>query len=240
MINIVVQRAHMSESQVSMLEIFVRYLNRTKPLTMIFHLFWILCVCSVLSFCYITAFHFTSLVHIYEEAHNIREFNHGLKMSAKNDVIINNILNKMLNDMHANRAYLFRYHNGLAAVGGVPFFFQTNTHETISPGTPRLMQFYQRIPASLTPIMDQKFSQNECVVVNHMDKSDDIQIVYFFQARQTKAMVRCPIYMENGDLIGFVGVDFSQDQDLEKLETDKSVVFKSAVDISKLFASFKK
>ena len=86
----------MAESQVSILEIFVRYLNRTKPLTMIFHLFWIMCVCSVLSICYITAFHFTSLVHIYDEAHNIKEFNHGLKLNAKIDVQIDSILNKML------------------------------------------------------------------------------------------------------------------------------------------------
>jgi hypothetical protein len=230
----------MSESQASMLEIFVRYLNRTKPLTMIFHLFWILSICSILSVCYVTAFHFTSLVHIYDEAHNIKEFNHGLKLSGKTDTEINNILNKALVDLHANRAYLFRYHNGLAAVGGVPFFFQTNTHETISPGTSRLMQFNQRIPASLTPVMNQKFSQNECIVVNHMDHDNDMQILYFYQARQSKAMVRCPIFMDNGDLIGFVGIDYISDQDLQKLETDKVEIGNAALTISKIFASIKK
>jgi len=230
----------MAESKVSIIEIFLKYLNRTAPLILVFHLFWILCAGSILSVCYVVAFHFTSLVHIYDEAHNIRQFNNNLRVNAKIDANIQEILTKTLNDTNSSRAYLFRYHNGLAAVGGVPFFFQTNTHETISPGTSRLMQFYQRIPASLTPYMNQKFSQNECVVVNHMDKSDDIQILYFFQARQTKAMVRCPIFMENGDLIGFIGIDYTQDQSLQKLDEDKALVFKSAVDISKIFASVKK
>ena len=186
------------------------------------------------------SFHFTSLVHIYDEAHNIKQFSTNLRLSAKIDTEIQDILNKMLADSHSNRSYLFRYHNGLAAVNGIPFFFQTNTHEVISPGTQRLMQFYQRIPASLTPMMNQKFAQNECVVLNHIDKSTDIQLLYFYQSRNTKAMIRCPIFMGDGDLWGFVGIDFSNEQNPDKLSNDKTIVLNAAMDLTKIFSSFKK
>jgi hypothetical protein len=230
----------MAESKVSIIEIFLRYLSRTRPLMLIFHLFWILCAGSILSVCYVVSFHFTSLVHIYDEAHNIKEFNNNLRISAKIDAEIQDILNKVLAETHSNRSYLFRYHNGLAAVNGIPFFFQTNTHEVISPGTQRLMQFYQRIPASITPFMNQKFAQNECIVLNNIDKSTDIQMLYFYQSRNTKSMIRCPIFMGDGDLWGFVGIDFNNEQNVDKLDKDKTIVIKAAMDLTKIFASLKK
>lgn len=230
----------MSARQVSIIEIFLNYLSRTKPILLIFHLIWMLTACSILSVSYVLAFHFASLVHIYDEAHNIHNFNTNLKINAKTDVKINDILNKMLADTQANRGYLFRYHNGLAAVNGIPFFFQTNTHEVISPGTARFMQFYQRVPSSLTPMMNQKFAQNDCVVLKNIDKSDDLQVLYFFQSRNTKAMIRCPIFMGNGDLFGFVGIDWTNDQTTDKLNQAKVAVLNAAEQITKVFSSDKK
>lgn len=230
----------MADTKISIIEVFLRYLTRTHPLLLVFHLFWILSACSILSISYVMAFHFTSLVHIYEEANHVNNFSKNLKTNVKVDAKINAVLNKLLTDTNSNRTYLFRYHNGLAAVNGVPFFFQTNTHEVISPGTQRLLRFYERIPASLTPAMNQKFAQNECVMMNKIDKADDIQVLYFYQSRNTKAMVRCPIFMNNGDLFGFIGIDYVNDQSLDKLKESKTLVMSAASEIANIYTSEKK
>lgn len=230
----------MAEQQVSIIEIFVRYLSKTSPLLLIFHLFWVLCICSILSTSYVIAFHFTSLAKIYEDAHHLNNFNHSLKLSVKNDTKIQDILLKLLSDTKSNRAYIFRYHNGLAAVSGVPFFFQTNTHEVISPGTSRLLQFYQRIPTSITPSINEKFMKNECIVLNKIDKSEDANLYGFYQSRNSKAMIRCPLFAENGDLFGFIGIDYNNDQPLEKLTDDEKILTSVTTAVSKLFLNEKK
>ena len=35
------------------------------------------------------------------------------------------------------------------------------------------------------------------------------QDYYFYESRNAVAVMRCPIYMENGDLFGFVGIDWN-------------------------------
>ena len=146
-------------------EILVRYLSSTTPVMLFIHLLWLMVICAVLSTTYVVSFHFTSLLSVYQDAHNIQNFNNNLLSSKKQDGNVNSILEELLESSKANRAYVFRYHNGLAAVSGVPFFFQSNTHEVISPGTPRVIQFEQHIPASINIAISNQFmhlSSNFC------------------------------------------------------------------------------
>jgi len=189
-------------------EIIVNYLSTTSPKYLFIHLIWMIIASCVLSSSYIFAFHFTSLLAIYQEAHNIRNFNSNLKASSKQDADINDALRKLMETVGANRAYVFRYHNGLAAVNGVPFFFQTNTHEVISPGTSRVLPFEQHIPAGMNLAINNQFVQNHCMVVPRTDIDMDSQHYWFFQNRSAKSLVRCPIFMRNGDLFGFIGIDW--------------------------------
>ena len=218
-------------------EILVNYLSLTKPGMLFLHLVWLTIVCIILSFTYVLAFHFTSLVTVYQEAHNIQQFNTNLLFSARQDAEINNILNDLMSNSKANRAYVFRYHNGLAAISGVPFFFQSNTHEVISPGTPRVVQFEQRIPASINLAISNQFMQNRCAIVSKADEDKDSQNYWFYQNRGAKSLIRCPIFMNNGDLFGFVGVDYLERYDAHELETIASRVKSSAGTLSSLFAS---
>lgn len=165
-------------------------------------------VCMTLSISYILAFHWSTVVQIYTQAHDIKGFSQNLKSSVETD----NRLNELLNDIRIRtggvRSYIYRYHNGLAAISSVPFFFQTNTHETISPGTSRLMPFEQRIPTSFNIAINNQYVKNQCAVVLNADSDKDHQSYYYYQSRGAKAFIRCPIYMGNGDLFGFVGIDY--------------------------------
>lgn len=221
----------------SIAEVFIDYLSRTPPGLLFMHLLWIIVASCALSTSYIMAFHFTSLVNIYNEAHNIRNFSQNLQVGARKDQEIQNVLSGLLEATGSNRAYVYRYHNGLAAVSGVPFFFQTVTHEVISPGATRVMQYEQRIPASINLAINNRFAQNMCARVEHADEDRDSQNYWYFQTRQARALVRCPIFMQNGDLFGFVGIDYTNNVPTEQLITAEERMKAAAVVISSIFSS---
>jgi hypothetical protein len=225
------------KKKTSMIEIFLTYLAGTPIGKLFLHLLWIVVASCALSSSYILAFHFTSLVAIYEEAHNIRNFSNNLRITARQDQEINTILTGLLEKAHSTRAYVFRYHNGLAAVNGVPFFFQTNTHEVISPGTSRVIQFEQHIPASINIAMNNQFMANRCAMVSSANEDRDSQNYWYFQNRSAKSLVRCPIFMGNGDLFGFVGIDFSESIDSDRLAQLANEVKTASTAVGLLFAT---
>lgn len=220
----------------SVLEIFLRYLSRTRPGILFLHLIWLVIASCALSTSYIIAFHFTSLLRIYEEAHAIRDFGHHLRTSTKIDSEVTARLQELLEHTSANRAYVFRYHNGLAAVSGVPFFFQTLTHEVISPGTPRVMQYERQIPAGMNMAMSNEFTQNRCGQVQKTDADPGSQNYWFYQSRGAKSLIRCPIYMPNGDLFGYVGVDFLNEVPRDRMNAKATRVRESASVIASTFS----
>lgn len=205
----------------AMLKIVVDYLRKTPPWLLLVHLVYIAAIAAVLSVSYVVSFHWQSLVKIYEEAHSIENFSANLKTSVEAQNQINFGLGKALSDLSGMRAYVYRYHNGLAAISGVPFFFQSNTNEVISPGTSRLMQFEQRIPVGIHMAINMAFVENRCAIVRNADKNRNDQNYYFWQTRGARSVVRCPIYMPNGDLFGFVGMDFIGDMQDERMVVDR-------------------
>jgi hypothetical protein len=192
----------------TMFQLLIEYLTGTPPLLLMLHLVYISVICIMMSISYILAFHWTAVVQIYTQAHDIK----GFSANLKNSVDVDNKLNEILKDLRSKtggiRTYIYRYHNGLAAISSVPFFFQTNTHENISPGTPRLMPFEQRIPASFNVAINNRYVKNQCALVINTDTDKDSHNFYYYQSRGAKSFIRCPIYMSNGDLFGFVGIDF--------------------------------
>lgn len=220
---------------VPILDTLFRYLSRTSPAMLAVHLIYISTASIFISMAYVVSFHWESLVRLYEEAHNVQTFSANLKTSVENDNKIYANLETMVSDSNGMRAYVYRYHNGLAAISGVPFFFQTMTHEVIANGATRIMQFEQRIPASMHMAINNDFVQDHCAVIEEADKDPSSQNYYFYQSRNAKALIRCPIYMENGDLFGFVGIDFANElpKDSSKIVED---VKNKATDIGKFFA----
>jgi hypothetical protein len=233
------EKSNQMANKLKVLQILVNYLTKTKPVLLFVHLLWIMMVCGFLSVTYVISFHFTSLLSVYQDAHNIRNFSTNLIINTRNDTEINRILTDILETTKASRAYIFRYHNGLAAVNGVPFFFQTNTHEVISPGTSRVIQFEQHIPASINIAVNNQFMANRCSMIAKTDEDRDSQHYWFFQARAAKSLIRCPIFMQNGDLFGFVGVDFPDRTEQSRLESLATQVRATASRLTSVFANLR-
>ena len=226
------------QKQATLAQVVTDYLTKTKPVMLAVHLIYIAAVTAIFSMAYVVAFHFTSLISVYEEAHSISSFSMNLKTSVENDNAIYADLNRLLNDSGGSRAYAYRYHNGLAAISGVPFFFQTMTHEVISPGTSRILPFEQRIPASIHMAINNAFVNDKCAVIKNTDRDKENQDYYFWTSRGAKNLIRCPVYMANGDLFGFVGVDFSDD--MRDAAVSEKQAHEIAAEIAKLFAATKR
>lgn len=222
----------------SIFSVLVNYLTNTRPVNLFIHLLYIMGVCAALSFSYIVSFHWGSIVEIYSNAHDVRAFGQNIKVTVEKDKEINDILEHLRIKTNGARAYVYRYHNGLAAINGVSFFFQTNTHEVISAGATRLLPYEQRIPASINPGINTHFVQNECAIIlnTHVDKNS--QFYYLYQLRTAKAVIRCPIYMDHGDLFGFVGVDYLENP--ENPKKDAIDIEEATENISNIFESVKK
>jgi hypothetical protein len=176
------------------------------------------------------------VLNIYREAHDIKNFSTNLRLSAQQDLQINAIIQSLMENTKSNRAYMVRFHNGLASVHGVPFFFQTLTHEVISPGTTRVMQFEQHIPASMNIAVNNQFMMNKCALVQNTDYDKDSQNYWYYQNRGAKTLIRCPIFMSNGDLFGFVGIDYIQNPDEDMIQNSISAVRASAASLVSVFS----
>ena len=217
----------------SMFQLFLDYLDKTSIFHLIIHTIYVGLICVFLSLSYVTAFHWNSIIQLYEEANDHKQFSNNLKLSALADSKINEYLQKVLEDTNSMRVYVYRYHNGLPSISGVPFFFQTNTNEVINPGASRLINFEQRIPASIHVGMNNAFVVNKCLLISDTRLNQNSQDYYFFESRNAIAVLRCPIYMENGDLFGFVGIDWNHVQNPDtKISDELENVSK---DISKIY-----
>lgn len=196
----------------SMLQILLDYLTTTSTFHLFIHMIYIGMICVCLSLSYVAAFHWSSIIQLYEDASSHKQFNDNLKLNAEADTKINNYLQKIMDDTGGMRAYVYRFHNGLPSISGVPFFFQTNVNEVITPGATRLLNFEQRIPASIHISMNNAFQANKCLLISDTRLNQNSQDYYFYESRNAIAVIRCPIYMDNGDLLGFVGIDWNRVQ----------------------------
>lgn len=220
----------------SMLEIFLNYLRNTSTFHLFAHLIFISMTCLFLSLSYVTAFHWSSIVEIYESANSHLKFDSNLKLNVVADNKILGILQRVMENTGGMRAYVYRYHNGLPAISGIPFFFQSNTHEVISPGTTRLLLFEQRVPTSIHSLQNLAFSKNTCFFVSNTKADKTNQNYYYFEKRNAISVLRCPIFLANDDLFGFVGIDWSDvtKKDDETIRQLRSVATELSGIVSKI------
>lgn len=186
----------------------IDYFRKTKISVMMFHLFYVISICLTLSVTYTVAFHWGDVFSIYDQTHNQNSFSADLKTSVKADDEINDSLQKVLKKTGAMRAYMFRYHDGIGSVSGIQFFFESDTEEVISPGTTRLMQYDQNVPASVDWLMNSDFIHDKCAAIPNTIADPTSQSYFYMQSRSAEAVIRCPVFDDEGNLFGFVGLDF--------------------------------
>lgn len=216
------------------IEIIMKYLKATHPLRMLWHLLWLFCVLCVLSMSYIITFHFTPVMELWQQSRSMNHFRVELATTLAVDQNVNQELQRLLDQTGAHRSYLYRYHNGIATVSGTPFMFHTNTHEMIKPGVSRLIAYNQRLPTSINTTMNSEFARRNCVVMNNLERQIESINYWYFQTRGAHSMVRCAVYSAQGDILGFVGIDFVERTPAEQVRNKEKDVQQVAESISRI------
>jgi hypothetical protein len=211
--------------------LLLKYFKVMHPLRMLWHLLWLTLVLMVCSLSYILTFHFEPVMDLYQRSRSFEHFQNELTTSMAIDTQINEELSILLRVTNSERVYVFRYHNGIPAVAGIPFIFHTNTHEVIKPGVNRVIGLMQRIPSSINVHMNQEFAARKCVILQDIDLDSTGTDYWFFQSRGARHMIRCAFYSRQGDLLGFVGVDYLSSDQREHLHRHHDIIRETAIRI---------
>jgi hypothetical protein len=215
----------------SIVELLLKYFKIMHPLRMLWHLLWLTMVLMVFSVSYIITFHFEPVVRLWQQSKSLEHFRQELNTSLAVDSQINDELSILLRSSRADRAYVFRYHNGIPAVAGIPFIFHTNTHEVIRPGVNRVISLMQRIPSSINVHQNKEFAERKCIVMMDLDLDVTNTDYWFYQARGSRHMVRCAFYSRQGDLLGFVGLDYLHNDHRDHVYRSQDLLKESAIQI---------
>jgi len=134
-----------------------------------------------------------------------------LKKEVAERSSVREVLKKLLSNAGANRAYLFKFHNGTK--------YYTNKHQTrctcevevVSGGTTPIMALYQNVPVHGHPFILDKLLEGEAAVTKVKDIPQEFTIEKnMYQKSDTKAIATIPIPdPDSGLLIGFIGVSWT-------------------------------
>jgi hypothetical protein len=216
-------------------KIIVQYLRTVHPLRMLWHLFVLFCLLSMLSTSYILAFHFQPVMDLWQKSRSMNHFARELQDSVAVDTAANLALTQLLAASNGNRAYIFRFHNGTPSPNNVPFIFHTNTHEVIKPGTNRVINLGQRLPSSLITTMSMEFLKRKCVSLFNINARTDSSAYWYYESRAAVHLTRCAFFSKNGDLLGFVGVDYSETQTPSSVRNNEDIVRNFADQLGRIF-----
>jgi len=219
----------------SIIQMFLRYVKSVSIWRMFAHLLWLACLLIMCSVTYIMTFHFQPVLEAWQKSRSLNHFKTELSTSIAIDTRVNQELSTLLEDSQADRSYVFRFHNGIPSVAGVPFIFQSNTHEIIRAGVSRVILFSQRIPSSLNSHSNQEFTKRQCMTFTHLDDDQNSINHWYFETRQARSMLRCPIFTRDGDIVGFVGLDWMQSAHVESLRDSERKIKSSAAALGKIF-----
>jgi hypothetical protein len=142
--------------------LFLLYFRNTAIIKIFFHFLFVILTCVTISISYVAIFHWDDLFEMYNESRHTRMFGQNLKTNIVLSDKMQNILeNLLIKSPGSTRSYIFRYHNGITAVNDIPFFFQSNIQEAVSPGISQLITIHQRIPVIISNIINIEFIKNK-------------------------------------------------------------------------------
>jgi len=136
--------------------------------------------------------------------------------NIKNDLLINDGLSELLDNTSADRAYIFRFHNGVTYYTGSHKSRMSCDYEVVARGISSEAQRLQNIPTALY------IDWISEVIANRMIHPD-VNKVSDSRARQSliqqgiKGLAVMPYYRE-GNLVALIGVDYVTAKDFTQLK----------------------
>lgn len=126
--------------------------------------------------------------------------------SLENDLLIERALKTLLDEASADRAYIFRFHNGVTYYNGTHKSKMSNDYEAVREGVTTQAEFLQDLPTSLY-LNWIKGVINMEMFVTDINLMEDLRVRYMLQQQGIEAIAVAPYYRD-GKLFALIGVDY--------------------------------
>jgi len=185
----------------------------TKTITALKGAKWYLIVFVFLGF---TLYTFRNPIEEFLHLGNDRFFK-DVPKAINRDVIVHNLLEDLMYRSDADRAYIFRFHNGQNYFDGSHKLRMSCEYEVVSMGIEPQARKLKDIPTSLYP----KFISDVIdgnMYYNDIEDIDDPTTRVTLKAQGIKSIAVAPFFDNNGNLIAMIGVDYvGREADLETI-----------------------
>jgi hypothetical protein len=130
--------------------------------------------------------------------------------SLENDLVIERALKTLLNETNSDRAYIFRFHNGVTYYNGTHKSKMSNDYEVVREGVTTQAEALQDLPTSLY-LNWIKIVINMEMFVTDINTMEDLRVKYMLQKQGVEAIAVVPYYRD-GKLFALIGVDYIRKQ----------------------------
>ena len=138
---------------------------------------------------------------------DLRVINKDIVISSINqDVLINKALEELMIDTKSDRAYIFRFHNGVQYYDGTHKSKMSCDYEVTQKGISREAQRLQDIPTALYADWIQLVIANEMYFYD-INEMDDERVKQTLDMQGIKGLAVAPYYRD-GRLYALIGVDY--------------------------------
>ena len=193
-------------------------LNYIKILTLLNKSKWWLIVLLFLSF--VISIFSSEIKRVLD----IKLFNEDVVVnSLDNDILIENSLYELMKDCESDRAYIFRFHNGITYYNGSHKSKMSCDYEVVEKGISSEAQRLQDIPTGLYANWIKRVIQYKMFFIDIKD-IEDLRTRINLEAQGVTGIAVVPYYRD-GKVLALIGVDFVRPITSELKESYKKDYF---------------
>ena len=191
------------------------------------------------------AFRFSNIfLKDFEQKRNLKKHDDLAMLRNQISATINALLERTLLRTQADRVYVFEFHNGNTALGGLPFLKMTNTYEALSGTAKSEMHKRADMPFQLfQSFVDAVYSEDYLVMdVNNRTDKYSAFVYETLVEREISITIRARITDINKRVIGYFGIDYGKNKTISEAVIEESVkiVQDVAVELGALLSVNKK
>lgn len=133
-----------------------------------------------------------------------------VKEDITNNVLIQQMLNNLMIKYGSDRAYIFRFHNGISFYDGNHKNHQSLAFEVCNKGISTEKQYLQNLPVSLYPNFLQQVMLNKMIYKDINDIQEETTKISLNE-QGIKSVFVAPFFKE-GKFVAYVGLDYVKNQ----------------------------
>ena len=161
----------------------------------------------------------------FEQKRNIRKHDELAMLRNQISATINALLERTALRTNADRVYVFEFHNGNTALGGLPFMKMTNTYEALNGTAKSEMHKRADMPFQLfQPFVDAIYGEDYLVMdVNSRTDKYSAFVYETLVERNISVTVRVKIADISKRIIGYFGIDYCNGNPVSEAKVEESV-----------------